>query len=491
MAMLTAKLILAAGMAATLQAQTPTEGMAAHAQTARTAEQRGDFATAVQEYEYLTAQLPGSAETQSNLGVALYFDRQRERAIAVFRKAIALNQNLLVPHLFTGLAWYQLAKPDDAVPELERAVAIQPSDVLANTWLGYAYVAQSRYQAAARQFERVCRLAPDNVDAWYSLGQAYLQMGREATWKLLTLSPNGGRAWQLAGEQFLLQGDRKKALEAFQQASARRPEIPELRTAIVEMGGKPATAPAVEQSSFHREDELYHQAHDAERKSRAASEKVSSIAPDSYRAHQIMADGFVLDQQDDSAIAEYRIVLNQKPDLPGIHEAIGSSLLRIGKSGEALPEFKAELELQPGSASVNTAFGQALFLAGQDDEAEKVLQGALLMDRPPVDIYRLLGQVELHRAQFQEAATHLTRYLSEEKDDATAYYLLSRAYRGLGNREQMNQALSLYEKLSRDVKARSEAQGELERLKKLNRADEEVVMKNDSTSLNPSRPEHQ
>ena len=77
-------------------------------------------------------------------------------------------------------------------------------------------------------------------------------------------------------------------------------------------------------------------------KSRAAFEHVLSIAPDSYRAHQIMADAFVLEQQEDKAIAEYRIVLNLKPDLPGIHEAIGSSLLRSGKSAEALTEFQAE-----------------------------------------------------------------------------------------------------------------------------------------------------
>ena len=57
------------------------------------------------------------------------------------------------------------------------------------------------------------------------------------------------------------------------------------------------------------------------------------------------------EQQEDKAIAEYRIVLNLKPDLPGIHEAIGSSLLRSGKSAEALTEFQAELQFQPRSAS--------------------------------------------------------------------------------------------------------------------------------------------
>jgi tetratricopeptide (TPR) repeat protein len=484
MAMLAAKLIFAVGMAATLQAQTPPEDMAAHAQAAHDAEQKGDFATAVREYEYLAKQLPRSGEMQSNLGVALYFDHQWERAVAVFHKAIVLNANLLAPHLFSGLAWYQMAKPDQAVRELERAATLQPSDVLTNLWLGYAYVAQSNYPAAAHAFEEVCVLAPDNVDAWYSLGQADLEIGRQATWKLLTVAPNGGRAWQLAGEQFQLQGDQKKAREAFEQANARRPDIAELRTAVVAMGGKPA--PVAEPPAFRDEDELYRQAHEAEAQSRTAWEKVSAIAPDSYRAHQILADAFAAEQQDENAVAEYRTVLRLKPDLPGIHEALGSSLLRMGKSAEALQEFQVELQLQPRSASVNAAVGQALLLTGKDEEAEKILQAALLMDRPPVDIYRLLGQVELHAAHYQEAATHLAHYLAVEKEDPTAYYLLSRAYRGLGDKEQMNQALSSYEKVSQDLRARNQAQGELERQKKLNRVDEEMVMKNDSTAPNRS-----
>src|SRR5882757_6248204 len=104
MVMLAAKFVLAASMALPLAAQTVSNDMASHAQAAQEAEQRGDFSSAVHEYEYLTRQLPRNAEMQSNLGVALYFDHQWERATAVFRKAMTLNPNLLAPHLFSGLA---------------------------------------------------------------------------------------------------------------------------------------------------------------------------------------------------------------------------------------------------------------------------------------------------------------------------------------------------------------------------------------------------
>jgi tetratricopeptide (TPR) repeat protein len=472
--MLAAKFVLAASIALPMAAQTVSTEMASHAQAAHEAEQRGDFSTAVHEYEYLTHQLPRNAEMESNLGVALYFDHEWDRAIAAFRKAITLNADLLAPHLFTGLAWYQLSKPDAAVPELETAVRLRSSDVIAHTWLGYAYVAQSRYDAAAAEFEKACKLDPNNIDAWYSLGQSYLEIGKAKTRQLLALSPDGGRAWQLAGEQFELQGDRKKALEDFQQANARRPDVAELRAKVIETGGEAATAPIDRGAEVSREDALYAQAHGAEQNSRAAFEHVLSITPDSYRAHQIMAYTLVMQQQYDKAIAEYRVVLSSKPDLPGVHEAIGNSLLRSGKTDEALQEFEAELELQPHSATANTNVGQILIMMGKENAAEKLLGDALKMDRPPPEIYRLLGKLDLHRKNFPSAVNNLTHYLSMKKNDATAYYLLSRAYRGLGAKEQMNQALSQFEKLSQDVKARNQAQGELERLDDYRPIDDDV-----------------
>ena len=166
-----AKSILIAGMVVPLSAQTGaeqtgSEQVAAHARAAQQAERRNDFHTAVFEYGKVAKLLPQSVEMQSNLGVALYFDHDLARSIAVFRRAITLNPKLFTPHLFSGLASYRLSNPDAAVPELEKA-RINPSDAVAHTWLGYAYIAQFRYDEAAKEFETACRLAPDNANGWY------------------------------------------------------------------------------------------------------------------------------------------------------------------------------------------------------------------------------------------------------------------------------------------------------------------------------------
>ena len=320
-----AKSIVFAGMAVPIiSAQTIPEQLAIHARAAQQAERRNDFHTAVSEYEHVAKLLPQNAEVQSNLGVALYFDHDLERSIAVFHRAILLNSTLFTPHLFSGLAWYRLSKPDSAVPEFERAVHINPSDTVAHTWLGYAYVAQFRYDAAVKEFETTCQLAPNDVDSWYALGQSYLQIGKDMTRQLLQVAPNGGRVQQLAGEQLQLRGDRQEALNAYEVALARRPDVTELLAHVTELGGKVIGSTNIPPAKTDQEDALYQRAHNSEQQSREAFERVMQIAPDSYRAHQIQGDAFDAAQQPDKAIQEYRTVLRLNRIYRGYTKRLGA-----------------------------------------------------------------------------------------------------------------------------------------------------------------------
>jgi len=460
--------IVLASMALPLYGQAAPPQAVAHAQAAVRAEQRGDFATAVREYESVITLLPRNAEMQSNLGVALYFNHELTQALKVFRTAINLNAGLVAPHLFSGLARYRLSDPDAAVPELEKAISLNPSDAIAHTWLGYAYSAQLRYEPALKELGIAQELDPNNVDVWFALGQNYLELGRQATQQLLTVAPDGARAWQLSGEQLQLKGDSKGAVENYKAALTRRPQLSDVRSKVTELDGviseTASTADSQTSTSYQSEDNLYWQAHHAEEQARAAFEHVARVAPDSYRAHQIMADSLSAQEQYAKALEEYRTVLKLKSDLPGIHEAIGNILLRAGKSEDALVEFQAELAIQPRSAGAYTNVGQATLILGNDKGAGEVFARALQMDRPPPELYRLMGKVDLHLGNYPAAVNDLNRYLSLKPRDSSAYFLLSKAYRALGDQAQMQQALARFQETSRDAKARSHAQMELEAL---------------------------
>lgn len=447
-------------------AQNTQEDLARHAQAAKAAEARRDFPTAIREYQVLVKALPQSAELRTNLGIALYLHNSTKESVAQLRKATELAPHLFAPHLFLGLCWYRLSQPDPAVAALSRAVEINGADSNARLWLGYALTAQSRQDLAVEHFQIASKLQPTNIDALYALGTAYLELGRRETKKLLAAAPDGGRAWQLAAEQWVVRGDKAKALKFYEEALKRRPDLAELKIAIQEMGGTPAGEPIVDRGVSHDEDQYYLQARQYENLARTTFESLSHIAPNSYRAHQILADALAAQERKEEAITEYQAVLNLNPTLPGIHQAIGMQLLRLARPAEALKEFEAELKLQPQSAIVHLELARACLSianeAANEARAFKLLHSALELDRPPTEIFKLLGKIRVRQKEYVEAAQLLERYIKAAPEDSSAHYLLSRAYRGLGKEDAAQRELALYRKSSLDAKQRNAARRTLE-----------------------------
>ena len=411
-----------------------------HIQMAQHAQSHQDCHTAAREYAVVARRLPSSAEVRSNLGVALYCDNQLPEAISAFERALELKPNLIAPHLFLGLASYRLSYRDRAVKELQQAVLLNASDATAHTWLGYAYVSQSKYDSAIKEFNEAERLDPSNIDVRYALGQSYLEIGRQKARELISVAPRSGLVWKLAGEQYELSGDQERALAAFAEARKRT---------------SGAISPPAEES-------LYRQAHDAEAASQAAFQWLIQYAPDSYRAHQIMAESLIARQDPDSAIAEYRTVLALNPTLPGIHEAISNCLMQGSHFADALSELRIEQALQPRSAEVLTSIARVQLALADDTGAEASLRQATTLGDAPPQAYLLLAKAKLRNGDAPSAISLLNRFLTYSSDNSLAYYLLARAYRSINDREKMNLAIASYKQTSRDENDRRLIQAQIE-----------------------------
>jgi tetratricopeptide (TPR) repeat protein len=453
-----AEALALAGLAIPLLAQLSPDQLAGHQRSAQQAEAGGDFETAIREYDLLAHALPKNGAVQSNLGVALYFHHDLGKGAGVFRRAIALDQSLYTPHLFLGLTMVRLSQPDEAVAELTRAIGINGKDPLAHTWLGYAYTAQSRYEAAAEQLEIAGQEEPTNPDIGYALGKCYLALAKAAIARLFEVAPDGGRTWQLAGEQFEAQGNSGKALTAYLGACKRRPDIEGLKAKILALGGSLPESGGKVGGSNAQEDAAYEQVLQYEQKARDAFERVSRIDPDSYRAHQVQADSDIAADRIDDAIQEYKTVLQRNPDVPEIHGALCDALSRTGQTQEALKECKAEIAAAPFSAEAYVDAARVYLQAGDDAQAALAMDKALKMDRPPITLYRLQGKLYLSEGKYQAAAKALSKYLAVETSDSKAYYLLARACKYSGDTQGMNQAMAAYKRTSEVFKNASYAE---------------------------------
>lgn len=442
--------------------QNPDEQLAAHQQRARAAEEKQDFAKAVSEYKALVDAVPNNAELESNLGVALYFNHDFKQAADILRRAETLKPALYAPHLFMGLAMAQLGKPDAAILELRKAVATNNANPLAHTWLGYEYTAQSHFEKAAEQMQIAAQQKPDDEDAWFALGHCYLELGKQATVELLHAAPDGGRTWQLAGEEYEAQGNRGKAVKLYLGALERRPDISDLRERVEALGSTVPSAHGAHDADHSEEDRLYQLVQGYQSKAREAFERVAQINPDSYRAHEILGDSLAASDRFDDAIPEYRMVLERKADLPGIHGDLCNALSRAGRIQEAIKECEAEIAVSPYSAGAYIQDARLHVLEDDNAQAATLLGKGLSLDRPPIAAYKLKAKIDLAQKRYGVAIESLTRYLGTESKDAGAWFLLARAYKAAGDSTKMAQAIETYKKTSDAAKGSGEVQRALD-----------------------------
>lgn len=437
--------------------------IARHAEAAQQAQRAGDFATAIREFTVLSRLLPEVAEVHSNLGVAYYFNKQRREALAAFEKALKLKPDLVAALIFSGIANYELSRLAQATKLLERAVELSPNDPLAQTWLAHSYAAQARYREAADHFLIASERAPNDVDVWYGLGRVYLELGRQEVKRLNETAPDGARILQLAGDMWLLRGERGHALALYQEALKRRPDLTEVQKVVGQLLGQqnksevstPSPAPADSRSP---EDLHYLAATDFRERAQRAFERISALGANSYRAHQVLAESLQAQERVDEALVEYRAALKLKPDLAGVHMAIGNLLMSQGLAAEALEEYRAESLLRPDDAEVHYRTARALIVLGKGEEAEAALNRALAAGGAPVAIHKELGRIYLSRGQTAKAVQSLSTYLAANANDASAHFLMMQAYRRLGDAAAAERHQAKFKSLSDDEKRRASIQ---------------------------------
>jgi predicted Zn-dependent protease len=235
----------------------------------------------------------------------------------------------------------------------------------------------------------------------------------------------------------------------YREALKRRPGLIELQ-AIVDHPEQAPTMPprAISTDPASPEDAQYLAATDCRERARQAFERIATLAPDSYRAHQVLAESLETQERTDEALAEYRAALRLKPDAAGLHLAAGDLLMSEGVPPRRSMTIAASCAFRPASAEVYFRIGRAWLVLGNADEAETALNKAVALGDPPAAVQRELGKIALRRGKPTEAVRLLSAYVGRVATDATAHYQLMRAYQATGDTAAANRHLAIYEQLA-------------------------------------------
>lgn len=169
-------------------------------------------------------------------------------------------------------------------------------------------------------------------------------------------------------------------------------------------------------------------------------EGLYAMAPDSARAHQLLAE--LAESRGDSSKAEeeYEAALGADPQSVGVLNALGLIQQRKFQFNEAISYYLKAAAIEPRNFESLYGLGSAYLYLQQPEMAVEVLRQAAEVDPESPVAHFALGDALLRLGRIEEAVASLNASLDIHPELRQAYVLLARAYRKQGKTEEASKA---------------------------------------------------
>src|SRR5215467_2551058 len=187
-----------------------------------------------------------------------------------------------------------------------------------------------------------------------------------------------------------------------------------------------------------------------------AYERLENSFPNSWRTHQLRAEGYANRRDLDNAIKEYGLALQLRPAEAELHEALGEFYLDNHSDGEALGELEKAVSLDPSRTKALYLLGRLYVQNRENEKAVPYLQRALRLQPNLTEANGLLGTAYVRMGKFAEAIPSLQKAAPLDHF-GNVHYQLYLAYRKLGQAEPAQKALARSQDLRRSSLERDQA----------------------------------
>ncbi len=170
--------------------------------------------------------------------------------------------------------------------------------------------------------------------------------------------------------------------------------------------------------------------------------------PNSWRTHQLRAEGYALRQDLDDALKEFQAALQLQPHQSELHEALGEVYLNNHSDDDAQRELQRALDLDPSRSHALYLLGRLYVQKRENEKALPYLQRALRLQPDLAEATGLLGTAYVRLGQFANAIPKLEKAAPLDHY-GNVHYQLYLAYRKLGQAELAQKALARSQDLRR------------------------------------------
>jgi tetratricopeptide (TPR) repeat protein len=185
------------------------------------------------------------------------------------------------------------------------------------------------------------------------------------------------------------------------------------------------------------------------------SQTLMNSAPDSQEVIQLNAENFEKQGDLKKAIAEYRVLLQRAPGMPGIHYRIGGLILSDTSTAtsaeEARKEFEEELKIFPDNAGAEYYLGELARQADKLPEAIEHFSRSAKLYPSFAEAHFGLGRSLLDSGKASEAVPPLETGAKLAPDNPTIHFALATAYQRLGRKDDAAREFALQKSTSEKI----------------------------------------
>jgi tetratricopeptide (TPR) repeat protein len=187
---------------------------------------------------------------------------------------------------------------------------------------------------------------------------------------------------------------------------------------------------------------LYQAVHVYSDLSLKSSQDLLINASGSHQVRLLNAEALETQERWNEAAAEYRAVMAQNPNLPGIHFRLGRLLLSLPENAltpetrvDARREFEEELKTNPRNAGAEYVLGEMARQAGDWAQAAGHFANAARLNPAFADAHIGFGRSLISDGKYEEAIKPLEQAIKLQPENPVAHYHLATAYRRAGRKE--------------------------------------------------------
>jgi len=353
--------------------------------------------------------------------------QNRDAAIELYKRALALAPNEDFYYLFLGRAYLERAQAADD-PAQGAALLDQGLKVLSQARV-INPLNTDHSANLARYYRTRGGMASDPADKERDFNQA-LEYYRQAT----SLSPHNAQLFNEWGLVYFMMGDYERTMEKYQQSLALDQEFEQT---YLQLGDLYMAKKELDQAAeaYNKAVELYPnqvQAHSTlsyiysqqGKLPQAVEEnlKVLELKPNDYASHKNLAILYQQLERIDEAIAEAEAALSLAPE--NDRASLESYIAQL--KGQQLSSSDLEL------IQTYLSQGQELMQKGDLDRAAEVYSQALALDPNIVQAHSALGYIYAQQGRFPEALEENLAVLRLAPNDYASHKNLSILYQQLG-----------------------------------------------------------